>query len=195
MAENAFNIRVIGDPGLREPARPVSDEELGSESLRALIDELAEFMRSSQGLGIAAPQVGLKKRLVLMEVRDNPRYPKTPPLPLLALINPSLRPLTEQQERAFEGCLSIPNMRGPVWRTASIAVDFFDAEGQPRSFEFDGPFARIVQHELDHLDGILYFDRIKAEDLKDFGHERALQAAGVDLTLSRATPAAWRDLS
>lgn len=187
-------IRKLGDPELRKRSEEVPLEELSKQEFKDFLKTLTQAMRENHGIGIAAPQIGIKKRVFLMEVDQNPRYPDAPKLPLLTLINPTITSLTEEKEEVFEGCLSLPGMRGPVKRVTKIKVDALDAEGQKQSYEFQGPFARIALHEQDHLDGILYFDRIAPEDLPRFGFLEVLQANGVDLSINRATPAEWTKL-
>jgi peptide deformylase len=185
----------LGSPLLRERSKIVEPAEFASSALRDLLKNLTSAMRTTHGIGIAAPQIGVRKRIFLMEVDNNPRYPDALALPLLILINPTLTPLTEDREEVYEGCLSIPGMRGPVKRVTKIRVDALDENGAKQSYEFQGPFARIALHESDHLDGILYFDRISAEDLSRFGFQQSLMESGVDLSIQRKTPAKWRNLS
>lgn len=194
-SSNEAMIRKLGDPELRKPSQEVVAEEIQSPDFQGFLKTLTDAMRETHGIGIAAPQIGIKKRVFLMEVDQNPRYPDAPALPLLTLINPKVTALSDDLEEVYEGCLSLPGMRGPVKRVTKIKVEALDAQGEKQRYEFHGTFARIALHEQDHLDGILYFDRIAPEDMPRFGFQEVLEANGVDLSISRATPAEWRKLA
>lgn len=155
----------MGDPRLLEPARPV--EDFASLELAQLIVDLHDTMRALNGAGLAAPQIGVGLQVVIFEVDANPRYPDAERVPLTALINPLLTPLSELMEEGWEGCLSVPGMRGLVPRHAALRYQGFDAVGQPIDRSVSGFHARVVQHEVDHLHGILYPMRIR--DLRHFG--------------------------
>ncbi len=159
----------MGEPLLREVARPVARFDA---ALRTLIADMDETMRANHGAGIAAPQVGESLRAVIFELRDNPRYPHIKPVPYTVLVNPVLTPLTEEQEEGWEGCLSVPGMRGLVPRYTRLRYQGFDAAGVPIDRTVDGFHARVVQHEVDHLDGILFPQRVR--DLRNFGFEDVL---------------------
>src|SRR5579871_2901650 len=159
----------MGEPLLREVARPVARFDA---ALRALIADMDETMRANHGAGIAAPQVGESLRAVIFELRDNPRYPHIKPVPYTVLVNPVLTPLTEEQDEGWEGCLSVPGMRGLVPRFTRLRYQGFDAAGLPIDRTVDGFHARVVQHEVDHLDGILFPQRVR--DLRNFGFEDVL---------------------
>lgn len=160
----------MGHPLLRQVAAPVA--ELGTAELAALIADLDETMRALSGAGIAAPQIGVSLRVVIFEVQENPRYPQVAPVPYTALVNPVLTPLDESQEEGWEGCLSVPGMRGLVPRYRRLRYRGFTPEGAAIDRTVEGFHARVVQHEVDHLDGILYPQRIR--DLRSFGFEDAL---------------------
>jgi len=159
----------MGHPVLRQIAAPVVrfDAELA-----ALVSDMDETMRSLSGAGIAAPQIGVSLRVVIFELRENPRYPHVSPVPYTVLVNPTLTPLGEEQDEGWEGCLSVPGMRGLVPRFHSLRYQGFDLQGAPIDRTVEGFHARVVQHEVDHLDGILYQQRIR--DLQSFGFEDAL---------------------
>ena len=159
----------MGEPLLRQVAAPVMrfDAELAS-----LIADMDDTMRSQSGAGIAAPQIGVSLRVVIFELGDNPRYPHLTPVPYTVLVNPELTPLGEEQEEGWEGCLSVPGMRGLVPRYRRLRYRGFDAAGVPLDRTVEGFHARVVQHEVDHLDGILYPQRVR--DLRDFGFEDVL---------------------
>jgi peptide deformylase len=159
----------MGEPLLREVARPV---ERFDESLRALIADMDETMRANHGAGIAAPQVGVGLRAVIFELSENPRYPHIKPVPYTVLVNPVLTALTEEQDEGWEGCLSVPGMRGLVPRFTRLRYEGFDAHGVPIDRTVEGFHARVVQHEVDHLDGILFPQRVR--DLRNFGFEDVL---------------------
>ena len=160
----------MGDPRLLEPARPVAD--FASIELAQLIVDMHDTMRALNGAGLAAPQIGVGLQVVIFEVNVNPRYPEAESVPLTVLINPVLTPLSDEMEEDWEGCLSVPGMRGLVPRHASLRYQGFDAAGRPIDRGVSGFHARVVQHEVDHLHGILYPMRIR--DLRDFGFTETL---------------------
>lgn len=155
----------MGDPRLLEPARPVGD--FASVELAQLIVDMKDTMRALNGAGLAAPQIGVGLQVVIFEVDANPRYPDVERVPFTVLINPVLTPLSEALEAGWEGCLSVPGMRGLVPRHTTLRYQGFDLAGQPIDRTVSGFHARVVQHEADHLQGILYPMRIR--DLRDFG--------------------------
>jgi peptide deformylase len=152
-------IAQIGHPVLRDRAREVTAEELGSAEIQRLIDDLVETMRDAGGAGLAAPQVHVPLRIFAVEVADNPRYPYKPPIPLHVLVNPVVTPRGERTYPSYEGCLSIPNLRGLLPRYAEVDVTWLDRDGTPRTAAVRGLSAGTFQHELDHLDGVLFVDR------------------------------------
>jgi peptide deformylase len=151
----------IGHPALRERAREVSDDELGSAGLQRICDDLVETMRAASGAGLAAPQVDVPLRIFAVEVGDNPRYPYKPRLGLRVLVNPIVRPLTGEAFGNYEGCLSIPDLRGLLPRATEVEVTYRDPTGTEHTDRFGGLSAGTMQHELDHLDGILFPDRVE----------------------------------
>jgi peptide deformylase len=154
-------IREMGDPVLREVARPVTPEELAGEEVQQLIDDMIETMRAADGAGLAAPQIGVPLRIATIEVRPgNPRYPYKPPIPLTVIVNPELRPLDEVTFATNEGCLSMPNIRGDLVRFENVGVRYLDREGRQHEETRRGLTAGTFQHEVDHLDGILFVDRM-----------------------------------
>ena len=150
----------LGHPTLRKITEAVSEEELRSEATRQFVDDMIETMKDYDGVGLAADQVHVSKQIAVLEVADNPRYPEKPLVPLTVLINPIITSLTEEFEDDWEGCLSIPDMRGKVPRYKSIRVQAFDRNGAPLDFVATGFHARVVQHEWDHLNGKVYLDRM-----------------------------------
>jgi peptide deformylase len=155
----------MGDPRLLRVAEPV--REFGTPELDALVADMFETMRAVNGAGLAAPQIGVNLRLVIFGFGRNPRYPDAPMVPETVLINPILQPLSDETEEGFEGCLSVPGLRGSVPRFTRLHYEGVDQYGAPISRDVDGFHARVVQHEVDHLDGILYPMRVK--DFTRFG--------------------------
>jgi peptide deformylase len=153
-------ILTIGDPRLRAPGLPVPPEEVGGAATQELIDRLIATMREAQGAGLAAPQIGVAKRVCVIEVDHNPRYPYKPQIPLTVLVNPRLTPLADEQFLNNEGCLSVPGIRGDVFRCTQLRVEGLDRFGGPLDFTVAGLSAGTFQHECDHLDGRLFTDRL-----------------------------------
>ena len=164
------NVLKMGDPRLLEPARPV--EDFASIELAQRIVDMRDTMRSLNGAGLAAPQIGVGLQVVIFGVEANPRYPDAESVPFTVLINPVLTPLSDAMEEGWEGCLSVPGMRGLVPRHTDLRYQGFDAAGQPIDRSVSDFHARVVQHEVDHLRGILYPMRIR--DLRDFGFTETL---------------------
>ena len=162
-------IRLFGDPVLRTPAEPVVDFD---KELRTLVKDLEETMLEAPGAGLAAPQIGVNLRVVIFGVHANPRYPDAEEVPDTVLINPVLTPLSDEMEEGWEGCLSVPGMRGWVPRLLRLRYSGYDEQGKPFERIAENFHARVVQHECDHLDGILYPMRIR--DLSKFGFNDAL---------------------
>jgi peptide deformylase len=160
----------MGDPRLLEPSRPV--ERFDTPELHALIADMEETMRALNGAGLAAPQIGVGMRVVIFGVERNPRYPDAEPVPYTVLINPVLEPLGAEVEEGWEGCLSVPGMRGLVPRYRRLRYQGYDPYRRAIDRSVEGFHARVVQHECDHLDGILYPMRIA--DLRNFGFNEEL---------------------
>ena len=159
----------MGHPVLRERAKPV--ESFGPE-LRALVEDMKETMAARNGAGLAAPQIGVSQRVVIFGVQKNPRYPDAEEVPFTVLVNPKLVMLSREVEEDWEGCLSVPGMRGVVPRYRKLRYTGFDEHGTPIERVAEGFHARVVQHECDHLDGILYPQRMT--DLSRFGFNEEL---------------------
>jgi peptide deformylase len=155
----------MGDPRLLRVAEPV--REFDTPALHQLIDDMFETMHDANGAGLAAPQIGVNLRLVIFGFDKVARYPDAPPVPPTVLINPVITPLDASMEEGWEGCLSVPGLRGVVARHARLRYIGFDAKGAPIDRTVDGFHARVVQHECDHLDGILYPMRVR--DFTRFG--------------------------
>ncbi len=159
----------MGHPVLRERAKPV--ESFGPE-LKALLQDMQDTMKHKNGAGLAAPQIGVGQRVVIFGVEKNPRYPDAEEVPFTVLVNPTITMLTREVEEGWEGCLSVPGMRGLVPRYTRLKYSGFDENGQPIEREADGFHARVVQHECDLLDGILYPQRMT--DMTRFGFNEEL---------------------
>jgi peptide deformylase len=160
----------MGDPRLLAVAEPV--RELATPALENLLADMRDTMQDLNGAGLAAPQIGVGLRVVIFGMDYNPRYPEAAPVPYTVLINPQLTPLSDEMEDGWEGCLSVPGMRGVVPRFRNLRYTGVDAHGEPIDRSVNGFHARVVQHEVDHLDGILYPRRIR--DLTQFGFIESL---------------------
>ncbi len=160
----------MGDPRLLLPSAPVADPT--SARIAALLVDLRDTMLANNGAGLAAPQIGVPLRVVIFGFQSNPRYPDAEPVPETCLINPVLTPLSDDTEEGWEGCLSVPGMRGLVPRYTRLRYQGRDQRGQAIDRAVSGFHARVVQHEVDHLDGVLYPTRIR--DLRQFGFNEEL---------------------
>jgi peptide deformylase len=160
----------MGDPRLLSPSRPVTD--FSSPELAQLIADMRDTMHALDGAGLAAPQIGVGLQVVIFEVTVNPRYPDAEAIPYTVLINPKLTPLSDSMEEGWEGCLSVPGMRGLVPRHQHLRYQGVDDAGQHIDRSVSDFHARVVQHEVDHLLGILYPMRIR--DLRNFGFTETL---------------------
>lgn len=160
----------MGDPLLLEVAKPVT--EFNTPALQELVSDLFETMHAHDGVGIAAPQIGVSLQVVIFGFQTNPRYPNAAAVPETVLINPVLTPLTDDEEEGWEGCLSVPGLRGKVPRFTQLRYQGFDMTGQVIDRTVEGFHARVVQHECDHLIGMLYPRRIR--DLRQFGYTDVL---------------------
>ncbi|HAP77855.1 MAG TPA: peptide deformylase [Acidimicrobiaceae bacterium] len=150
----------VGNPLLRERSREVTRQELAAPPMQQLIDDLIDTMHAANGAGIAAPQVGELVRIATIEVNRNPRYPYKPPIPLTVVVNPVIEPLDDELVEVNEGCLSVPNMRGNVYRHVNVRVRYWDRHGNEHDEVKRGLTAGTFQHECDHLDGLLFLDRV-----------------------------------
>lgn len=151
----------LGHPVLRKVTETMTARELQSQAVQQLIDDMIVTMKEFDGVGLAADQVHESKQIAVLEVGGNPRYPDKPDVPLTVLVNPKITPLTEEMEEDWEGCLSIPDLRGSVPRYKSIRVQAWDRMGKSIDFEATDFHARVIQHEFDHLNGKLYIDRMR----------------------------------
>jgi peptide deformylase len=160
----------MGDPRLWQVSAPV--KAFGTPELGELLKDMRDTMAHLNGAGLAAPQIGVPLRVVIFGVQGNPRYPEVEEVPDTVLINPVLTPLSEELEEGWEGCLSVPGMRGWVPRYRKLNYSGYDEQGKRFVREVSGFHARVVQHEVDHLDGVLYPMRIR--DFTRFGFNEAL---------------------
>lgn len=167
-------IAQMGEPVLRRVARPLSVEELGSPAIQTLIDDMIDTMHDADGAGLAAPQVYESLQICVIEISRNPRYPDAVDIPLTVLVNPVVTPLVDSPLDAlapedsiamFEGCLSVTGLRGQVVRPRRVRVQALDRAGKPLDFVWEGVRATVVQHETDHLKGVLYVDRADTKSL------------------------------
>jgi peptide deformylase len=158
----------LGHPVLRKIAEPVDPASLRTPPVQRLIDDMIETMREYDGAGLAATQVHELKQIAVVEVLGNPRYPDAPAVPLMVLVNPVVTSLTEEMEDGWEGCLSVPDMRGMVPRYTAVRLQCLDREGQKVDVIAKDFFARVCQHETDHLNGKVYVDRMR--DLTTLSH-------------------------
>jgi peptide deformylase len=150
----------IGHPVLRQVARPVTREELATPAMQQFIDDLVETMHDADGAGLAAIQIYEPIQICAIEVRNNPRYPYKPPIPLTILVNPVLTPIGDEQFDNYEGCLSVPNLRGKVRRFVHLQAQAWDRHGNPIDEVVHGLKAATYQHEVDHLLGKIFVDRV-----------------------------------
>lgn len=160
----------MGDPVLLQIARPV--EQFDTPELHALLTDMHDTMASLNGAGLAAPQIGVSLQVVIFGVGKNPRYPQAEEVPYTVLVNPQLEPVDDEMEDGWEGCLSVPGMRGLVPRYKRLRYRGFDPLGHPIDRTVSDFHARVVQHEVDHLNGVLYPMRIR--DLRNFGFNETL---------------------
>lgn len=167
----------MGAPRLLRVAQPV--QAFGTPELHALINDMFETMEAANGAGLAAPQIGVDLQLVIFGFSKSERYPEAPAVPRTVLINPVIEPLSEDEESGWEGCLSVPGLRGVVPRWSRIRYRGFDPQGRPIEREAEGFHARVVQHECDHLIGTLYPMRVR--DFSKFGYTEVL-FPGLDAT-------------
>jgi peptide deformylase len=167
----------LGDGRLRLRSAELEAADFGSARLMALVDDLRDTLLATAGVGLAAPQIGVPLRVVLYGIDANPRYPDAPPIPETLLVNPVITPIGEEFQLGWEGCLSVPGLSGEVRRWQHIRIAWRTAAGDPQEQTLSSFHARVVQHECDHLDGVLFPDRLS--DPAAFGFIPELQAAGL----------------
>jgi peptide deformylase len=158
----------LGHPVLRQLAEPVPLEGMLSPAVQQLVDDLIETMIEYDGAGLAAPQVHVSQQIVVFQVEGNPRYPDAPAIPLTVLINPRITPVTKEIDEDWEGCLSVPDLRGKVPRPTAVRVEAYDRTGKKLDYVARGFEARVVQHECDHLLGKVFLDRMQSMESLSF---------------------------
>lgn len=168
----------LGNPILRKIAEPVPPEGIGAPSVQRFIDDLIETMIEYDGAGLAAPQVHVSQQIVVFEVEGNPRYPEAESIPLTVLINPKITPTTQRMEEDWEGCLSVPDLRGQVPRYTQVRIEAYDRHGKKLNYVAKDFEARVAQHECDHLAGKVFLDRMKSMDSLSFMREFLRYTAG-----------------
>ncbi len=159
-----LKVSCLGHPVLRKKADPVPVDKIGTPELNSLIQDMIDTMHEYAGVGVAAPQVHVSLQLAVIGIEESERYPKAPKIPLIVLINPKIKQASSQKEIDWEGCLSVEGLRGRVPRWRSVGVEAYNAKGEKIHFKADGFYARVIQHEWDHLQGNVYLDRMP--DLK-----------------------------
>lgn len=157
----APSLLTLGHPHLRRRSQAVLDPS--DPALQAQIDQLVAVMKKAQGVGIAAPQIGFDQRVVVVASRPNPRYPHAPLMEPTVLINPRILARSAETELGWEGCLSVPGVRGQVPRATAVDVAYLDRSGKPQQVHWQGFIARILQHEYDHLEGHLFVDYLRPQ--------------------------------
>lgn len=166
------NLTRMGNPILRLTAATLTAEEIQAPETRELINDLVESMHHYGGVGIAAPQIGVSKAVAVLEIKNtNPRYEIAEDFPLMVVINPKITILDQSLQGFWEGCLSVPGLRGYVERPRKIQVDFLDQENQPQTFVAEGFLATVIQHELDHLVGKIYIDHVNDKTKLTYNEE------------------------
>jgi len=158
----------LGHPVLRRVAEPISPEIIAQPMFQQFLDDMIETMHEYDGVGLAAPQVHVSQQVAVLEVEKHPRYPDVPSVPLTVLINPRVTLLSDEAVDGWEGCLSIPDLRGIVPRSRELRVEALDRHGQPLDFIAKDFYARVVQHEYDHLQGKVYADRMPSLETLTF---------------------------
>ncbi len=176
----SYTVIQLGDPLLRMESESVSKDLFGSEELKNIESILFKTLEEYQGLGLAAPQIAINKRAIVFGMRQHPIYTDITPIPFTILFNPSFEPLSDVIEEAYEGCLSVGQLRGKVPRYKSIGYRGYDANGNLIEREVSDLHARVVQHELDHLDGVIFLDKIT--DYSSLGfHEELIRSGALPL--------------
>lgn len=170
----------MGHPTLRQAARPLEPAELKTDAMQRLLDDMIDTLHDAGGIGLAAPQIDEPVRLAIIELPGgSSRYGEIPAMPLTAFVNPTIEIVNAERAGFWEGCLSVPDLRGYVERPQHVRVAYRDLDGRPQALELEGFPATVFQHELDHLDGVLYVDRIADTRCLMFEEEYLRYAAAV----------------
>jgi len=173
----------MGNPVLRKEAEELTPEEIKSEETKELLQDMFDTMKEEQGIGIAAPQIGVSKKVALIAVpNDSERYPEAEESPVLFIFNPKITVIDDQLQGFWEGCLSVPGLRGFVERPRKVQIDFLDINAEPQSIVVEDFLATVFQHELDHLFGKLYIDRITDMTKLSYNEEFSKFVAGEEET-------------
>lgn len=180
------NVVKLGHPVLRQKARFLTKEEIRSDEVQDLVDDMIETMHDYDGVGLAAPQVAESINLLVLEVERNPRYPKFPSIPLTVLINIEIVKVSPEIEEDWEGCLSLPDLRGLVDRHEWIEIKALDRHGNVVSGRFEGFIARIIQHENDHLEGRVFIEKMKNFQSLGYADELVAARPEIEEALERA---------
>lgn len=178
-------IVTVGHPVLRQRAVDIAPGDIAGDEIQTLVADLVDTMRDANGAGLAANQIGVARRVAVIEVNDNPRYPYKPTIPLTVVINPVIEELDDETVEINEGCLSVPDLRGSVHRNVNIRVRWFDEHGCAHDEVRRGLTAGTFQHECDHLDGVLFLDRVT--DPTTFTTWRSFERFGRDAFVARIT--------
>jgi peptide deformylase len=161
----------LGHPVLRQVSEPVSLDQITTPAFQQFIDDMIDTMYEYDGVGLAAPQVHVSKQIMVLEVSHHPRYPHVPPIPLSVYINPEITPVSDDMEEEWEGCLSVPGLRGHTPRYTKLRLRAYDRQGAHVDFVAEGFHARVIQHEYDHVQGKVYLDRMRGMDSLTFMEE------------------------
>ena len=180
--DTVLPILQLGHPQLRQSAAPIADPH--ASVVQEWIDQLLQQMETAGGVGIAAPQLGIMQQLMIVASRPTPRYPQAPEMPPTVMINPQILDRSMDTKKGWEGCLSVPGIRGLVPRHTAITVSYQDREGNTQQQDFDGFIARVFQHEYDHLQGIVFVDRV--ESTQELMTEQEYQRQILDDSASRS---------
>lgn len=175
-----LKVAQLGNPVLRNGAEPIPPDKIKSPEIQKLIKDMVDTMHDHAGVGLAATQVHEPRQLLVIEATANPRYPESPEIPLTVLINPKIEKFSSEMEEDWEGCLSLPDLWGVVKRAKSITVSALDIDGKPVKIEADQFLARVIQHEIDHLYGKVFVDRMSDLSSLSFGRERMRYAEKSD---------------
>lgn len=161
MIMSILKVARLGHPVLRKPTSPLSEKELKGDKIQTLINDMVVSMREYDGVGLAANQVHQSKKILVIEARQNPRHEGVEEIPLTVLVNPTITWYSDEVEEDWEGCLSVPYLKGMVERATAIEVNAFDRKMQKNSFKAKGFLSVVIQHEVDHLNGKVFLDRMK----------------------------------
>ncbi len=175
-----LKVAQLGNPVLRKKGEPVPVEDIPSEPIQRLIDDMIDTMREYSGVGLAAPQVHESRQILTLEAEGNPRYSDVPEIELMVLINPKIEKFSNEMDEDWEGCLSLTDIWGKVRRATAITVSAYDREGTPVTIEAEGFLARVLQHEIDHVYGKVFVDRMTDMSTLSFGRERMRYSAHED---------------